>query len=877
MAIYFINEVGQEISDRDSLAEILSNLGWTYNILEQYQEATEALYTAIILFESLRDRDLSDEEKIAFFDLQNRPYRDLQHSLAAQGELEQALEIAERGRARAFVSLLAEKLRIRFFDAPSLAKIQQLARQENATLVQYSVIGSDRLFVWIIQPTGTIDFREIDLGSLDGSLDDFIASIRENIGIRSRDLDGDIVARLTEEEQQRQTAQQRQSLQKLHQLLIEPIAELLPADPEDPIVFIPHDSLFLVPFPALINADGEYLIQNHTILTAPSIQVLDLTRQNRRPPKPNPNPEDFLIVGNPTMPRVENRETGEIQTLKYLEGAEDEAVTIAELFNTQPLLWDNATETAVTERMTTAEIIHLATHGLLDYGRETGPLDFPGAIALAPGHGEDGLLTSAELLDMELQAQLVVLSACDTGRGRLSSDGVIGLSRALIGAGVPNVMVSLWSVPDAPTADLMTEFYQQWQTTGNKAQALRSAMLTMMETHPDPFNWAAFTLIGEAHTGQNLDLSAAEVTNSELSSGVVEEMKPEVEVDYTQLEQYLEAGDWEEANRETAKLMFELDDLYNGTAHNQDNRLWAEELDRFPCEDLQKIDRLWVTHSDGRFGFSVQADFSRDGRVRTLGGLQTLLRRIGWRNPSVIYYEDVTFDLTAPEGHLPVWRDISAYGVVGCAPSYSAKNRCLVIDANAFFSRFMTCQRLAEETTPKVEVDYTQLQQYLEAGDWKEADWETAKLMVEVVNGDNNIWNIWLSPDRRGALSTQDLLNFPCEELQQIDRLWVTHSDGRFGFSIQSELYHELGGTERFQGGVVKDFLTRIGWYMNPGILYYEDVTFDLTAPEGHLPVWWNQKPGYGVINCGLSPLRPNKCLVVDAGALLTRAKTCGL
>ncbi|MGB6168013.1 MAG: CHAT domain-containing protein, partial [Geitlerinemataceae cyanobacterium] len=94
-------------------------------------------------------------------------------------------------------------------------------------------------------------------------------------------------------------------------------------------------------------------------------------------------------------------------------------------------------------------------------------------------------------------SELVVLSACDTGRGNLSSDGVIGLSRALISAGVPNVMVSLWAVPDTPTADLMSEFYRQWQATGNKAQALRQAMLTTMETHPEPVNWAAFTLIGE--------------------------------------------------------------------------------------------------------------------------------------------------------------------------------------------------------------------------------------------------------------------------------------------------------------------------------------------------------------------------------------------
>lgn len=99
---------------------------------------------------------------------------------------------------------------------------------------------------------------------------------------------------------------------------------------------------------------------------------------------------------------------------------------------------------------------------------------------------------------MKLNAELVVLSACDTGRGRITGDGVIGLSRSLITAGVPSVIVSLWSVPDAPTASLMTQFYQNLKQNPDKAQALRQAMLTTMKQHPNPRKWAAFTLIGEA-------------------------------------------------------------------------------------------------------------------------------------------------------------------------------------------------------------------------------------------------------------------------------------------------------------------------------------------------------------------------------------------
>jgi CHAT domain-containing protein len=107
------------------------------------------------------------------------------------------------------------------------------------------------------------------------------------------------------------------------------------------------------------------------------------------------------------------------------------------------------------------------------------------------------LLTANEILDLKLNSELVVLSACDTGRGRITGDGVIGLSRSLILAGTPSVIVSLWAVPDAATATLMTEFYRAFLKNPDKAQALRQAMLTALKQYPNPRDWAAFTLVGE--------------------------------------------------------------------------------------------------------------------------------------------------------------------------------------------------------------------------------------------------------------------------------------------------------------------------------------------------------------------------------------------
>ncbi len=286
-------------------------------------------------------------------------------------------------------------------------------------------------------------------------------------------------------------------LKRLHELLIEPIADILPKNPSDRVTFIPQESLFLVPFPALQDQDGKYLIEKHTILTSPSIQILELTREKRQQiGKQSIQGNNMLIVGNPTMPFVPPKIGDKPKQLSPLPGAELEAKAIGKLFGAKPLIGNQATETEVTQRLSQARLIHLASHGIFDdvQGLNSG-------IALTPSSGNeggDGLLTAGEILDLKLNAELVVLSACDTGRGKITGDGVIGLSRSWISAGIPSVLVSLWSVPDAPTAELMTEFYQNVQNNPDKAQALRQAMLTTMKQHPNPVDWAAFTLIGEA-------------------------------------------------------------------------------------------------------------------------------------------------------------------------------------------------------------------------------------------------------------------------------------------------------------------------------------------------------------------------------------------
>ena len=515
--------ITRETKDRQGEGASLNNLGTAFFQSGDLPAAAKTLMTGITTWELLRQTGVgTDANKVSIFETQAITYRTLQKVLIAQNLPDAALEIAERGRGRAFVELLSQRLAAsrsgtsvpaQFTLAPpNLQQIQQIAQAQGATLVQYSIISNyfqlqgkieareEVLYIWVISPTGAITFRKTDLRPLwhqqNTSLSNLVNQSRETIGARGR---SDIEVTLSPERLQQLQEQQTRNLKQLHQLLVEPIADLLPKDPNQRVIFVPQGELFLVPFPALLNANNKPLIDRHTILTAPSIQVLELTRQQRdRLTSRNSANNKSLIVGNPIMPKVVTRVGDTPVQLSNLPGAKQEALAIAQLFNTQAVTGAQATKNAIAQQMLSARFIHLATHGLLD---DTRGLGVPGAIALAPsGNGQlnDGLLTSDEILDMKLNAELVVLSACDTGRGRITGDGVIGLSRSLITAGVPSIVVSLWKVPDAATALLMTEFYKNLKRSPDKAQALRQAMLTTKQQYPDPLNWAAFTLIGEA-------------------------------------------------------------------------------------------------------------------------------------------------------------------------------------------------------------------------------------------------------------------------------------------------------------------------------------------------------------------------------------------
>ncbi len=484
--------IHEKIGNKKGVGSTLHSKGISLLSQDKLSESETVLLEAIEVWEALRP-GLQDEYKVSLSELQNETFKTLQQVLIAQGKTSEALAIAERGRARAFIELLATNFKDNppSTEPPTVEGLQAIATEQDSTLVEYSITGDD-LNIWVINPAGDIEFQQVNIANQ--NLDELVQASRDGMFI--------------------EPYYPVDELQALHEILIAPITEFLPTDENQKVVFIPQGSLFLVPFVALLDAEERYLIQDHTILTSPSIQALELTRQQKsanaaQKPEHNliagfprdPEAAKDLVLGNPEMPV--NLQTG--ATLSPLSGAEEEALNIADFLKADAITGKQATKDNIIQDISAARIVHIATHGLLE---DVAGLGTPGALALAPTETDLGYLTSNEILNLQLVADLVVLSACDTAQGDIKSDGVIGLSRSFIAAGTPSIIVTLWKIPDDSTAFLMQEFYQQLEQSGDKAIALRQAMLaTLLEFADDPDDpafwatpnlWAAPTLIGES-------------------------------------------------------------------------------------------------------------------------------------------------------------------------------------------------------------------------------------------------------------------------------------------------------------------------------------------------------------------------------------------
>lgn len=277
-------------------------------------------------------------------------------------------------------------------------------------------------------------------------------------------------------------------------------ALLLPPSLEDRIpegtelVVLPQGPLALIPFAVLKLPGGQDLGTRYGIRYAPSLRTL-VDGEATPPPYGRGGREEALrralVVGDPTMPA----------DLDPLPAAGQEARWLGQRLGAAALIGPHAGAIDVKGRMPAAPLVHLATHG---YAYSSEARARHSWIALAPGGGHDGLLTVGEILDdlPRLTADLVVLSACQTGLGDLNeAEGTVGLQRAFLARGARSVLVSLWNVSDEATARLMERFYLHWlddEDRPSKAEALRRAQedVRRMRGFEHPRFWAPFQLVG---------------------------------------------------------------------------------------------------------------------------------------------------------------------------------------------------------------------------------------------------------------------------------------------------------------------------------------------------------------------------------------------
>jgi CHAT domain-containing protein/tetratricopeptide (TPR) repeat protein len=271
----------------------------------------------------------------------------------------------------------------------------------------------------------------------------------------------------------------------LYDKLVAPVAAQLRG--RATICIVPDGPLWELPFQALQPAPAEFLLDRHTLYSVPSLTVLrDVSRRGAPAP---PAQARLLAFGNPLVPEtpLPQSET-EVRRIAALYGAARSRVHLGA----------DAREEAVKAEAGGYDVLHFATHGVLD---DHNALYSRLVFSTPHAEGEDGQLEAREIMRLDLHARLAVLSACDTGRGRVGSgEGMIGMTWALFVAGVPTSVVSQWKVDSQSTAELMVELHRALRSSRGTtvAQALRRAALATRANprYRHPFYWAPFVVVG---------------------------------------------------------------------------------------------------------------------------------------------------------------------------------------------------------------------------------------------------------------------------------------------------------------------------------------------------------------------------------------------
>jgi CHAT domain-containing protein len=447
------------------------------------------LQTALELVEANRKTIREEQNRNDYYDGEQAIY-DLAVDFAytKSGDSQRAFKYSETSHARTLLDLMLRSPRqaddsegqitIQAVSEPfTLDEIRQ-RMPERVQILQYAIL-SDKVIIWLIWKDG-FETREKKVNA-----DELNELIRRYLKLISTPPNGS-------------DADSRATAIALYDILLQPVESLL--DGKKLLCIVPDKLLNHLPFGALISpTTGKYLIADYPLIYSPSSSVF-VSGSEAAYNRVSQSPETLLSVGAPTFDR---KTFPRLPSL--LPTAAKEARQIKEFYGDGAcLIGPAASKESVTRLMKGADIVHFASHYVVD---ENSPMSSKLLLAKSDGAGEakgaGGVLTVYDLYRMSLQrTRLVVLAACQTGVERYyKGEGMIGMSRAFIAAGVPTVVVSQWPVDSDATAELMVNFHRQRKQGGfSTAEALQRAQLDMLnrygQRYQNPYYWAAFVLMG---------------------------------------------------------------------------------------------------------------------------------------------------------------------------------------------------------------------------------------------------------------------------------------------------------------------------------------------------------------------------------------------
>jgi CHAT domain-containing protein len=450
-----------------------TTLGRAYLGEQKSALAFQTFSQAIEEAETMRHRVAGrEEERQLYFENKVAAYHVLIELLAAERRPLDGLLVAERAKTR----VLLEMMNPGRTGLPPLvpADLARLMRDPRMAYLEY-VVADERVFLFVLTKNAQQQTPDVQVHSIPlkrGDLTKRVERLRQLILDRRAGLGA--------------------PLRELYDLLLKPAESRLQG--KTTLCIIPDGILWELPFQALQPREDQYLIEDFAIFHAPSLGVLKEVK-GRKGDRAGTSPS-LLAFGNPSI----SAETKDSR-FEPLPDAETEVKRLAELFTpnrSRILIGEQANEQAFNSFAPAASILHFATHGTFD-NRHPHHSFLLLAKTKDSANG-DGLLEAREILDLKLNADLAVLSACETARGKIGAgEGVIGLSWAFFAAGCRSTLVTHWKAKSDLTAEWMAGFYQNLSIDKlSKADALRQASLKMIgeRRHQHPFYWGGFILIG---------------------------------------------------------------------------------------------------------------------------------------------------------------------------------------------------------------------------------------------------------------------------------------------------------------------------------------------------------------------------------------------